>query len=224
MARTSAASSKSAASAKSAKSGAGERGRPAFPWLWLLPNLALLAGMAAWGVAVYPRLPARVPQHMGPDGVDAYTAKSVGAVFVPVFVHAGTVLLLAVVAAAVVRMRPESEFPAESGAGTGAGAGGRVTYGPWQGSWARQAVNRPATREGARRIARATLFLALCEGAALAAACTVMWRTGPADSAVPGWVTWAVLLPTLLGVVPLLVVAFLDRRSARRSGGVRAAG
>lgn len=170
--------------------------RPAFPWPWLLPNVALLAATAAWGIAVYPRLPARIPQHMGPSGVDAYTDKSVGAAFLPVFVQAGTVLLLAAVAFAVLRVRPESEC------------------GPAEGGRARSLTNRPATRAGALRVAKATLFLALCEGAALAAACTVMWRTGSPDAAVPGWVGWSVSVPALFGVLPLLVVAFLDRRSA----------
>jgi uncharacterized membrane protein len=161
-------------------------GRPAYPWAWLWPGVAVLAGLTAWGLAVYPDLPARVPQHLGADGVDAWADKSVGSVFTPVFVHAGLLLLLAVTAAAVLRVRPHDELsPGE-------------TTSPF--------VNRPATRVQAVRTARAVLAFGTCAGLSLAVACTVMWRTGPAPDP-PGRLLAAALLPAAAGTAGLLVAA-----------------
>ncbi|MTE18440.1 DUF1648 domain-containing protein [Streptomyces sp. TRM43335] len=169
--------------------------RPDFPWRWLLPSLALLLCLTVWGIGIYPRLPERVPQHIGPDGIDAWTEKSVGAVFVPVFVHAGNVALTAAVAAATLRMRPADEIP--------------------PGQRASALVNRPSTRASAARTARATLQLALCIGLSLAVTCAVMWRTEP-DPHVPAWLFAAVLAPVALGVVLVLAAAVRDRRERRK--------
>jgi len=168
----------------------GEERRPGFPWGWLLPSLAVLLGLTAWGAGVYPHLPDRVPRHLGPGGVDAWTEKSVGAVFLPVLVHAGVTVLLAALSAALLRLRPLSELPPHRRTGL---------------------VNRPSTRASAVRIARATLFLGFCLGLSTAATCAVMWRTGP-DPDVPGPLYAAALVPGVLGLVPLLVAAFRDRR------------
>lgn len=170
---------------------------PPYPWWWLTPSLTVLGLLAVWGAAAYPRLPERVPQHLGTHGVEAYAAKSIGAVFAPVFVYAGVVLLLAGLAAALLRVRPASELaPGEAVSGL---------------------VTRPATRTGADRVAKASLFLALCVGVTIGGACGVMWQTGPWQDP-PEWGFAVLTAPSLLGVLPLLVVALWDKRplSARR--------
>ncbi|GAB2826541.1 DUF1648 domain-containing protein [Streptomyces daliensis] len=169
--------------------GTGEA-RAAFPWLWLLPGLALLVALTVWGVVVYPHLPDRVPQHFGSEGVSRFAAKSVGSVFLPVFAQAGVLLVMATVSYGVLSMRPESEMvPGEPRSAL---------------------VNRPATREGAVRSAKATLFLGFCIGLTLVAACAVMWQTGPWQDP-PGWYPVLVTAPSLLGAVPVVVVALRDK-------------
>ncbi|WP_410539081.1 DUF1648 domain-containing protein [Streptomyces sp. KL2] len=169
--------------------------RPDFPWVWLLPQLAVLAGLVVWGAAVYPGLPERVPQHIGPGGIDAWADKSVAAVFVPVFVHAGTVAMTAAASAAVLRVRPANELA--------------------PGERASSLVNRPSTRASALRTARATLQMGFCIGLSIAVTCAVMWRTEP-DPHVSAWLLPAVLAPTALGLVPVLVAAVRDRRDRRK--------
>ncbi|MFH0244963.1 DUF1648 domain-containing protein [Streptomyces sp. HK10] len=163
--------------------------------MWLLPQLAVLTGLAVWGAAVYPGLPERVPQHIGPGGIDGWADKSVGAVFVPVLVHAGTVAVTAAVSAAALRMRPADELA--------------------PGERASSLVNRPATRASALRTARATLQLGFCIGLSVAVTCAVMWRTEP-DPRVPAWLLAAVLAPVALGLVPVLAAAVRDRRESRK--------
>nr|WP_240979310.1 DUF1648 domain-containing protein [Streptomyces sp. HNM0574] len=155
-----------------------------------------MAALAGWGIAVYPELPARVPQHFGPDGVDAYAAKSLGSVFLPVFVQAGVLLVLAGTAVLMLRIRPASELrPGESPGGLSS-----------------LVSNRPATRAGAARTARATLALAGWLGLTMAAACAVMWQTGPWQDP-PGWYLAVVLAPVLLGTAHLLRVSLKERGS-----------
>ncbi|MGI5351571.1 DUF1648 domain-containing protein [Streptomyces sp. CA-250714] len=167
-------------------------GGAGFPWLWLLPGLLVLAGLLLWGIVAYPDLPAKVPQHLGSDGIDRYADKSVGSVFVPVFVHAGALALLAGTACATLRITPLSELPPEQ-----------------RGS---SLVNRPKTREGARRVARAQLFLACCLGLTLAVVCRVMWSTAPQakDGPQTGTLVLA-LLPVALGTLAVLWTALQDR-------------
>lgn len=168
-----------------------DENRRAFPWPWLLPSLVLLVVLTAWGVGVYPHLPERVPQHMGPDGVDAWTEKSVGAVFLPVFLYAGTTALMAAVAAGLTRMRSTEELAPHERTSS--------------------LINRPPTRASALRAARATLLLGFCIGPSIAVICAVMWRTEP-EPDIPGWLFAAALAPVALGMVPLLVAALRDRR------------
>ncbi|MFP8944879.1 DUF1648 domain-containing protein [Streptomyces fenghuangensis] len=176
--------------------GDGDENRPGFPWVWLLPQLAVLAGLTVWGAAVYPSLPERVPQHIGPGGIDAWADKSVGAVFLPVLIYAGTVAVMAATSAAALRMRTEDELA--------------------PGERASSLVNRPATRASALRTARATLLLGFCIGLSIAVTCAVMWRTEP-DPQVSAWLFAAVLAPLALGLVPVLAAAVRDRRESRES-------
>ncbi|MBO8188329.1 DUF1648 domain-containing protein [Streptomyces spirodelae] len=174
--------------------GAGRRadGGADFPWLWLAPGLLILVGLLVWGVVVYPDLPAKVPQHIGSDGVDRYGDKSVGTVFLPVFVHAGTLALLAGTAYATLRMTPTSELGAEQRTSS--------------------LVNRPRDRASARRIARLLLILGFCLGLTMTVTCTVMWSTTPPKQGeeLTGKLVLA-LLPVALGTLALLVTALRDR-------------
>lgn len=86
---------------------------PRFPWLWLVPSLVLLVAMGAWGAVRYPQLPELIPQHIGLGGVDAWTSKSIGSAFLPVFLHLGLTVLFAGIAFGVVRTAPEEELPSD---------------------------------------------------------------------------------------------------------------
>ncbi|MEU2081952.1 DUF1648 domain-containing protein [Streptomyces albus] len=172
-----------------------------FPWLWLLPGFLVVLGLVVWGIVVYPDLPDRVPQHFGSDGVDQYADKSVFSVFLPVLVPAGLLVVMAGTAYATLRMTPGSELPP-----------GR-SVSPF--------VNRPATRAGARRLARAQLFLAFCVGLTMAGACTAMWSTDPQHETATSQLLVLVLAPMAVGVGAVLLTALRDRAApaAGRRGG-----
>ncbi|WP_035799187.1 DUF1648 domain-containing protein [Kitasatospora mediocidica] len=79
-----------------------------FPWLWSLPALLVLAATAAIGVVRYPSMPQRLPSHFNGSGaVDHFVAKSVGTAFVPVFVQAGSTLVITLVAWLAFRSRAD---------------------------------------------------------------------------------------------------------------------
>ncbi|MBI0316323.1 hypothetical protein JBF12_25725 [Streptomyces javensis] len=71
--------------------------------LWLLPNAVLLVVLSTWGMFRYPDLPGRIPKHIGVDGVDAWTDRSIGSANVPAWSFAAMTLpLLAGTAVTVV--------------------------------------------------------------------------------------------------------------------------
>ncbi|WP_348772206.1 DUF1648 domain-containing protein [Streptomyces sp. RPA4-5] len=74
--------------------------------LWLLPNFVLLAALTTWGIARYPHLPSRIPEHIGIAGVDSWTGRSIGSVFLPVFVYIGVTVLLTACAELTLRVTP----------------------------------------------------------------------------------------------------------------------
>lgn len=162
-----------------------ERRRP--PWAWLTPSLLLLAGMTVWGVLRYPDLPDRLPRHIGPGGVDAWTDRTVLSAFVPVFLYAGVTLLVAGCAAWAARTTPQDEMPEPAD------------------PWARAAAvtnNRPATAASARRTAKALLLCNAGLGGALLPLCLLQWRT-PQTADVPAWTLPVTLLFLLLSLVPI---------------------
>ncbi|MGY0488591.1 DUF1648 domain-containing protein [Streptomyces sp. WG-D5] len=171
---------------------------PRVPWAWLAPSVVLLAGMVAWGIAVYPRLPDRIPQHIGGSGVDAWTDKSVGAAFVLVFVYAGVTALLSATAVLLLRTTPTSELP--DGAPRFAITGSQ----------------RPATRTGARRMAVALLVTNIGMGLSFTVGNLVLWRTSGA-SEVPWWFFVGLLAPILGGATLTVVVGLQDRREGNRA-------
>ncbi|WP_311765353.1 DUF1648 domain-containing protein [Streptomyces zingiberis] len=170
--------------------------RPAFPWLWLLPGGAVLLALTVWGIVAYPGLPGRVPLHFAGGGVDRWGEKSVGTVFLPVFVHAGLLALMAVSAVITLRTRPETEVPGTPSRLRRVGG-----------------MNRPASRASALRLAKVLLFLAFCLGLTFAAACAIMWRP-ETWSGVPAWPLWAGVATTAPVAAAVLVITIRDRREA----------
>ncbi|WP_438490358.1 DUF1648 domain-containing protein [Streptomyces sp. S186] len=166
--------------------------------LWLLPNAALLAALLLWGVLRYPHLPSRIPRHIGSDGVDAWTERSIGSAFVLVFVHVGVTVLVTACAELTLRVTPQAELPKEA-ASFGEGL-------------VRSSLNRPRTRASALRTARALLVLNACTGVSLLIGCGVLWRSTP-DQEVSGWLFAAMLLPLLAGTAVTVAAAMRDRRT-----------
>ncbi|MFG3252341.1 DUF1648 domain-containing protein [Streptomyces sp. NPDC048172] len=170
---------------------------PRFPWSWLAASVSLLAGMAAWGAAAYPHLPDRVPQHIGTGGVDAWTDKSVGSVFVLVFLYAGLTALTAFLTAMLLRTTPLAELPAS------------------EPRFAAGSSKRPATRVTARRTAVSLLVLNFAIGLSFVVGNTVQWRTST-TSEVPWWFLLGMLVPILGGTLLTVAVAWQDHGEKRR--------
>ncbi|WP_030413341.1 DUF1648 domain-containing protein [Streptomyces sp. NRRL S-1448] len=167
--------------------------------LWQLPNAALLVAMVLWGVLRYPHLPHRIPQHFGVDGVDAWTDRSIGSAFGPVFVFIGATVLLTACAELTLRVTPQSELPDDATA-------------PFAPAPARSSLNRPRTRASALSIARTLLVLNTCTGISLAIGCGVLWRSAP-EQHVSGWLFTAMIVPILVGTALTIVSAVRDRKS-----------
>lgn len=168
--------------------------------LWLLPSSVLLAALVIWGIARYPHLPSRIPEHIGIDGVDAWTDRSIGGAFLLVFVYIGVTAILTACAELTLRVTPLAELP---DAGAARFAGGNAT----------SLVNRPRTRASAIRIARALLMFNACVGISFLISCGVLWRSAP-DPHVPGWLFAAMIVPIVAGTALTVVAAIGDRRTA----------
>ncbi|MDJ1133108.1 DUF1648 domain-containing protein [Streptomyces iconiensis] len=175
--------------------GGGANGR--FPWGWLAAGLVILAGLTVWGVVAYPDLPDRVPQHMGSGGVDEWADKTVGSVFLPVFVYAGTLAVMAATTVLTLRVRPTSELA--------------------PGEQVSSLINRPSTPAGALLLARAQMLLACGVGAGLAGACTAMWSTTPQKDADSPWTLPLTLAPIALGTFAVLGAALKDKSTGRKT-------
>ncbi|MFJ8586643.1 DUF1648 domain-containing protein [Streptomyces sp. NPDC093595] len=166
----------------------------------------LLAALALWGTLRYPHLPDRIPEHIGLDGVDAWTGRSIGSAFVLVFLYAGVTALITVCAEMTLRVTPRDELRAEAAPSAAAGqapfAAGRTPS---------SLVDRPAGRGAARRIARALLVLDACIGISLLFGCGVLWRSTP-EAEVPVWLFAALVLPPLAGTVLTVAAAVAGRK------------
>ncbi|MEU9121107.1 DUF1648 domain-containing protein [Streptomyces sp. NPDC048506] len=166
--------------------------------LWLLPNAVLLTALSLWGIVRYPHLPSRIPGHIGTNGVDEWTDRSVGSAFMPVFVHLGVTVLLTACAELTLRVTPQAELP--DGAG------------PFGNALVRSSLKRPRTRASALRMARAVLVLNACTGLSLLIGCGALWRSAP-EREVPGWLFVAMVAPMLAGTVLTVVASVRDRRT-----------
>ncbi|MFF9685642.1 DUF1648 domain-containing protein [Streptomyces sp. NPDC014623] len=166
---------------------------------WLLPNAALLVGLATWGTLRYPHLPGRIPKHIGVDGVDAWTDRSIGSAFVLVFVYAGVTVLMAGCAELTLRVTPRDEMPSAGAAPFAAAQA------------ASSLINRPGSRASARRTARALLLFNTCIGISFLAGCGMLWRSTP-DPDVPAWLFAAMTLPLLAGSAVTVAAAVSGRK------------
>ncbi|MFD5385597.1 DUF1648 domain-containing protein [Streptomyces sp. NPDC127074] len=167
--------------------------------LWLLPNAVLLVVLSTWGVFRYPDLPGRIPKHIGLDGVDAWTDRSIGSAFVLVFVYAGVTVLMVGCAELTLRLTPRDELSHSTAAPC---AAAQATS---------SLLNRSGSRVSARRIARALLLLNTCIGISFLAGCGMLWRSTP-DPNVPAWFLVAMTLPLLAGTAVTVAAAASDRK------------
>ncbi|MFK8843787.1 DUF1648 domain-containing protein [Streptomyces sp. Ac-502] len=167
--------------------------------LWLLSDTSLLLVMTIWGVLRYPHLPDQIPQHIGSGAVDAWADKSIGSVFLLVFVYAGATVLLAGSAELTLRQTPRDEM-ANTDATPFAAAQATASL-----------TNRPGSRASARRLARALLVLNTCLGISLLVGCGMLWRSTP-DPNVPAWLVPAMILPFVAGTAVTIAAAVKDRK------------
>ncbi|MEO3839738.1 DUF1648 domain-containing protein [Streptomyces sp. B22F1] len=169
-----------------------------------MPSLVLLGAMVVWGTVRYPQLPDRVPEHIGPGGVDAWTDKSVGTVFLPVFVYAAVTVVVVACAVGAARVTPLDEMPQP------------------RDRWGRAASvmgSRPATAASAQRLIRALGMMNAVLGAAFLPPCWVQFRATQ-TAGVPGWVLPVTLAVLLASLLPLGVVWWRDaqeRKAAQAS-------
>jgi hypothetical protein len=166
--------------------------------LWLLPNAALLIGSATWGTLRHPHLPDRIPKHIGVDGADAWTDRSIGSAFVLVFVYAGVTVLMAGCAELTLRVTSRDESP---NADASPFAATQV---------ASFLLNRPSSRVSARRTARALLLFNPCIGISFLAGRGILWRSTP-DPDVPARLFAAMALPLLAGSAVTVAAAVSGR-------------
>jgi uncharacterized membrane protein len=156
---------------------------PRFPWLWLAPALVIVVVTAVIGLIRYPSIPETFAVHYGANGLpDRMAAKSVGTAFSLVFVQAGLTALLAGIAAAVFRGRPDLD-PARPAASA---------------RWHRRYISLSA---------KALLGLAAMIDLALLGSSLLMW-TGTVAS----WAPLVVVLPILTAVVVAVVVLARNNR------------
>jgi uncharacterized membrane protein len=150
---------------------------PRFPWLWLAPAVIITVATAVIGVLIYPSMPQILAVHYGAKGVpDRVVARSVGAAFSLVFVQIGLTALLGVMAAAIVRSRPDIDPARPVGSAR----------------WSRQHMSLGA---------KALLGLVAMIDLGMMGAALLMW-TGT----VTPWAPLAVALPVLAAVVITVVV------------------
>lgn len=80
----------------------------AFPWLWSIPALLIVAATVVTSIVRYPSVPERLAVHFNASGIpDRFATKSVGSAFFPVFVQAGVTAMILVLAWFSFRARPE---------------------------------------------------------------------------------------------------------------------
>ncbi|MDT0266616.1 DUF1648 domain-containing protein [Streptomyces sp. DSM 44915] len=167
---------------------------------WAAPSVLLLAALTLWGVLRYPDLPDRVPRHIGPGGVDAWTDRSVGAAFLPVFVYAGLTVLMIGCALAVARTTPLDELPPPADR--------------WAAAARASTSNRPADAASVRRTARALLLTNALLGLAFLPMAWVQWRAEE-TAHVPWGLTVALVAALLVSLAPVLVAAWRDAQHKR---------
>lgn len=88
-----------------------------YPWRWALPAAVLLVATAVTGAVGYPHMPARIPRHLGPDGIAGrYVDRSPLVVLAPWVGQAVITLVLLGVAWALLRSSPRLDVEADHAA------------------------------------------------------------------------------------------------------------
>ncbi len=147
---------------------------------WAIPAVALWLLFTIWGAVLYPSLPSQLPTHFAASGSpDAYSPKSVGAVFTGEIVGAIVLGLLLGIAARIGRSRSPLD-PVDPRADS-----------------ARQSIFRA-------RMVRALLMVTAAIQVTIGVASLLVWQVVS-----PGGGTWSlVLAPLLIGLVGVSVVAY----------------
>lgn len=162
---------------------------PRFPWLWLAPAVIITVATAVIGVFLYPSMPQILAVHYGARGVpDRVVAKSVGAAFSLVFVQIGITALLAGMAAAIIRSRPDLDPAHPVGSAR----------------WSRHYISLGA---------RVLLGLVAMIDLGMLGSSLLMW-TGT----VTPWAPLVIALPVLAAVVITVVVLARNNRERGRNG------
>lgn len=156
---------------------------PRFPWRWLAPAVTTIAATAVIGVLMYPSMPQSLAVHYGANGApDRMEAKSLGSAFSLVFLQLGLTALLAGMAAAIVRSRPDLDPARPAGSAR----------------WARQYMSLGA---------KALLGLAAMIDLGLMGSSLLTW-TGT----VTRWAPLVIVIPVLASVVAAVVVLARNNR------------
>jgi uncharacterized membrane protein len=162
---------------------------PRFPWLWLAPAVIITAATAVTGVLLYPSMPHVLAVHYGTKGLpDREVAKSIGAAFSLVFVQVGLTALLAGMAAAIIRSRPDLDPAHPAGSAR----------------WSRHYISVGA---------KALLGLVAMIDLGMLGSSLLMW-TGT----VTRWAPLVVALPVLAAVVITVVVLARNNRERGANG------
>jgi uncharacterized membrane protein len=163
--------------------------RVTFPFLWLIPSLALLGGMIVIGVLRYPVLPATIPVHFDLSGrPDGWVNKMPGA-FLPVFLALLETILFTALAWSLPRTRLQLD-PAEPD------------------------VSRTTQRLLRHNWVRLLLVFAACGNAAFFLASLSSWGILPTSGTIAAV---ASLVPLLLIAVVLVLFLLTQRSQAKAS-------
>ncbi|WP_457945961.1 DUF1648 domain-containing protein [Pseudarthrobacter sp. alpha12b] len=162
---------------------------PRFPWRWLAPAAIIAAATVVIGVWMYPSMPQTLAVHYGANGLpDRVEVKSVGAAFSLVFLQLGLTALLAGIAAAIVRSRPDLDPARPMGSSR----------------WARHYVTLSA---------KALLGLVAMIDLGLMGSSLLMW-TGT----VTRWAPLVVVIPVLASVAAAVLVLARNNRDRAENG------
>lgn len=162
---------------------------PRFPWRWFAPAAIVALATAVVGVLMYPSMPQTLAVHYGANGLpNRVEAKSVGAAFSLVFLQLGLTALLAGIAAAIVRSRPDLDPARPMGSSR----------------WARHYVTLSA---------KALLGLAAMIDLGLMGSSLLMW-TGT----VSRWAPLVIVIPVLASVAGAVTVLARNNRDRAENG------
>lgn len=166
---------------------------PRISWLWAVPAVVVLAATVVVGIVRYPDLPDQLAVHYNAAGeADRTVHKTFAAAFIAVFFQIGLTILLLALVPVITRVRAELDPAAPE-----------------------QDAERH--RRFVTGMARGLMVLALCLNVTMGVVSLAIWFGAGTNR----WLPAVLLLPTLVGVVVLLVPALRDRKASEgaHSGG-----